>query len=77
MRPMREFDPTKPALVHDALNDRTFKWKPEFAESYRKNAKVEGKGIVGWDGLRLDGWEELGKVLEFRVRQKSPEGNGN
>ena len=26
--PMKEFDPTKPAMVHDRLNDRTFEWKP-------------------------------------------------
>ena len=39
-RPMSEFDPSKPALVHDELNRTTFEWEPErWAESYRQTAE--------------------------------------
>jgi hypothetical protein len=29
LRPMSEFDPSKPAMVHDRLNDEMFEWMPE------------------------------------------------
>jgi hypothetical protein len=29
LRPMSEFDPSKPALVHDRLNDEMFEWMPD------------------------------------------------
>jgi hypothetical protein len=60
LRPMSDFDPARPALVHDSLNDRTFEWKPdEFLEHYREHAQPAAKGVIGWDGLLLDGWQEL------------------
>ncbi len=55
MNPMNTFDPTRPATVHDRLNDKTIEWKPEWAEHYREHAIVDGE-TVGWDGLILDGW---------------------
>lgn len=54
--PMSEFDPTKPSMVHDALNDETFIWKPEWADHYRRYAQPSSPGVVGWDGRLLDGW---------------------
>jgi hypothetical protein len=63
-RPMSEFDPTKPALVHDGLNDNTFEWKPEWAEDFRKAAATEfNPGVINWDGLLLDGWRPLLRVV--------------
>jgi hypothetical protein len=61
LRPMSEFDPTRPALVHDELNDRTFESKPEWADSYREAADPRwgSDGKIGWDGLILDGWRPL------------------
>jgi hypothetical protein len=61
VRPMNEFDPSKPAMVHDRLNDRTFEWAPETMQAnYEKYASPRGDGvIVEWDGLLLDGWEPL------------------
>src|SRR3954452_23778050 len=29
LKPMSEFDPAQPAMVHDVLNDTTFQWKPD------------------------------------------------
>ena len=34
LRPMSEFDPSKPALVHDQLNDQTIDWKPELYQQH-------------------------------------------
>jgi hypothetical protein len=48
---MSEFDPALPSMVHDALNDATFEWKPEWAANYREHAIDDGTGVIGWDGL--------------------------
>ena len=56
MHPMKEFDPTKPAMVHDRLNDKTFEWLPEWQASYKWHAKEVGPGVISWDGVLLDGW---------------------
>jgi hypothetical protein len=67
LRPMSAFDPTRPALVHDELNDRTFEWKPEWAESYGEalddSRRWGSVGKVEWDGLVLDGWRPLLTVV--------------
>ena len=61
MYPMKEFDPTKPAMVHDRLNDRTFERKPATMQAnYEKYADPHGPGVIEWDGLLLDGWLPLG-----------------
>ena len=61
MHPMKEFDPTKPAMVHDRLNDRTFEWKPATMQAnYEKYAEAFGPDVIEWDGLLLDGWLPLG-----------------
>jgi hypothetical protein len=52
---MSTFDPTKPALVHDSVNDRVRVWDPAWAGAYRQGAKDYG-GEVYFDGLVLDGW---------------------
>jgi hypothetical protein len=62
LRPMSEFDPSKPALVHDQLNDDTFEWMPErHCADYERYAGPWGNGIINWDGLLLDGWRPLPK----------------
>jgi hypothetical protein len=57
-RPMAEFDPAKPALVHDKLNDQTIDWN---AGRYQRHCEAFatpfGPGVVEWDGLLLDGWK--------------------
>jgi hypothetical protein len=59
LRPMSEFDPSMPAMVHDQLND-TFEWMPEkWREHYERYASEHAPGIVSWDGLLLDGWRPI------------------
>jgi hypothetical protein len=62
MRPMREFDPCRPARVHDRLNDVTFDWRTAWADKYRALAVLERDGIAYFYGLMLDGWEPAQRV---------------
>lgn len=56
-RPMSEFNPDKPARVHDRLNDKVLDWSPSaFAAHYHRCAYDFGEGVIEWDGLLLDGW---------------------
>ena len=60
LRPMSEFDPSLPAMVHDRLNDQMFEWDPEeWREHYEQFAHAHAPGIVEWDGLLLYGWQPL------------------
>jgi len=44
-RPIDTLDPTKPALVHDHLNDKIIRWKPEWASAWRDgSAHAPGVG---------------------------------
>jgi len=71
MNPVSTFDPSKPAMVHDRLNDRTFKWKPETMQAnYEEYANPHGPGIIAWDGLLRDGWSPISKGSP-RPRQRS------
>ena len=55
-RPMSEFDPSEPALVHDLRQDRLLPWSPSFQRSYKRTARELTPGVVDYDGLLLDGW---------------------
>ena len=54
LRPMSEFDPSKPSMVHDQLNDDTFEWVTEkWREHYERYAsehapEAECEGDVGF-----------------------------
>ncbi len=54
-QPMSTFDPSQPADVHDQLNDRVFRWKPEWASTWLYRSD-HAPGVVEWEGLLLDGW---------------------
>jgi hypothetical protein len=55
-RPMSEFDPSEPALVHDRRHNRVLPWSPAFRRSYERTARELAPGVVDYDGLLLDGW---------------------
>lgn len=63
-RPMSEFDPSKPALVHDQLSDQVIEWEPErHGRDWHQGGHVDRQdGVIEWDGLRLDGWMERPQV---------------
>jgi hypothetical protein len=49
-RPMSEFDPSKPALVHDQLSGKVIDWRPElYLQHFRQDAALDfdpKKGIL-------------------------------
>jgi hypothetical protein len=53
---MSEFDPSQPAVLHDALNDVIVEWTGEHRDHFRRFAKPQPDGTVEWDGRILDGW---------------------
>lgn len=65
LKPMSEFDPTEPAMIHDARNDRVLAWSPDLQESYHRHARAVAPGVVAFDGLLLDGWmdDAIGATL--------------
>jgi hypothetical protein len=63
LRPMASFDPTRPSVVYDELNDELFRWRPdEWEESYARYASRHAEGVVEWDGLLLAGWYDADLV---------------
>jgi hypothetical protein len=58
-RPMAEFDPSKPALVHDKLSGQVLDWQPErYQRHYQAFAMPLAPGVIHWDDRLLDGWME-------------------
>jgi hypothetical protein len=55
---MEEFDPTRPGILHDRLNDQIIKWdaEPDQVANFRMNAEKSTDGLVVWNGFILDGW---------------------
>ena len=44
LRPMSQFDPSQPAILHDALNDPIVRRSGEHHEQFRKSARYEPGG---------------------------------
>ena len=64
-RPMREFDPTKSALMRDKRHGTTFEWHPKlWAEEFRHRSSERGPDLILWEGLLLDGWRPLLRVVK-------------
>lgn len=59
LKPMRHFDPSNPAIVHDAITDELVNWDWEWAEELHENAIVDPMGRVLWRGMLFDGWTEV------------------
>ncbi|MCK1420845.1 hypothetical protein IVB15_05905 [Bradyrhizobium sp. 182] len=60
LRPMDDFDPTEPAILHDRLSDTIITWPAEQADDYRKASRPREDGTVAWKAYLFDGW---GNVL--------------
>jgi len=55
LRPMSEFDPARPAILHDELNEVMVLWGGD-AEHWREHATMDRIGVFEWDGMLIDGW---------------------
>ena len=60
LRPMSDFDPSQPAILHDARQDRIVTWIGEHQHAFRTSAKHNRDGTGEWNGYLFDGW---GNVL--------------
>jgi hypothetical protein len=59
-RPMKDFDPARPARLHDQLNDALYDWpgSADTAQWTGRATRHDGAGtVVNFDGLLFDGWE--------------------
>ena len=60
LRPMADFDPSEPAILHDSRTDCIVTWTGEDVATYREEAIARPDGTVEWSGYIFDGW---GNVL--------------
>jgi hypothetical protein len=60
LRPMVDFDPSEPAILHDRRTDCIVTWTGEDVAAYREEAISRPDGTVEWSGYIFDGW---GNVL--------------
>ncbi len=58
LRPMSEFDPSEPAVLHDMRSDTMIAWTAEREREFRTDAAWYDDRLVLWDGALLDGWVE-------------------
>ena len=56
-RPMSEFDPSKPAILHDKLNDKEIEWSGD-ADEWRRCAVQHTESVISFDGYLIDRWRE-------------------
>jgi hypothetical protein len=60
LHPMKDFDPSEPAIVHDRVTDSIISWTGEEADAFRREAIVLHDQTVAWRAFVFDGW---GNVL--------------
>jgi hypothetical protein len=60
LHPMKDFDPSLPAILHDRRSDTIIPWTGEEANDFRRCMIDRGDGTVLWQDFVFDGW---GNVL--------------
>ena len=60
MRPMNEFNPSEPAILHDRVSDTIITWTGDKGGEWKQYAKRHTVGIMEFEGYLFDGW---GNVL--------------
>jgi hypothetical protein len=61
-RPMTTFNPFKPALVRDPMNDAVLEGPGVTAEQWKHGASwhdIDGETVVKWYGLLFEGWQPV------------------
>lgn len=61
-QPMSSFDPTRPVVVHEQVNDVEIEWVPVSREKWPSKAQWEDEGqtMIRWDDMVLDHWWPAG-----------------
>ena len=60
LHPMKDFDPSEPAILHDRISDTIVTWSGEQAIAFQRSCFMREDGSVAWNGYEFDGW---GNVL--------------
>lgn len=60
LHPMKDFDPSAPAILHDRISDTIIAWTGDEAAAFRRSSVAQDDGSVAWNGFVFDGW---GNVL--------------
>jgi hypothetical protein len=60
LHPMKDFDPTEPAILHDRISDTIIAWSGEDVAAFRHSHVELEDGALAWNGYEFDGW---GNVL--------------
>jgi hypothetical protein len=59
LRPMKDFDPSGPALLHDDLSGRIVTWDWTRSEDFWSLAVVQPDGRVIFEGHLFNGWDDV------------------
>lgn len=62
LRPMSEFDPERPAVLHYRLDDKMFECDPQRHSG--DELRDWDTGMKEWEGLLLDGWKHIKKHIK-------------
>lgn len=65
-RPMKDFDPTKPARLYEQLNDALYYWPGAPAAEWQERASWhdQAEAVVNFDGLLFDAWQPFDRSRE-------------
>lgn len=57
---MSEFDPARPCILHDDMNDGEIHWPGDgdHCAHWHKHATEHTPGVIEWDGNLIDRWRE-------------------
>ena len=59
LKPMKTFDPTQPAILHDRTSDRIETWPADDAADFLKTSVARPDGAVEWRQFVFDGWDNV------------------
>jgi hypothetical protein len=59
LRPMTDFNPSEPAILHDKRTNLIATWIGEDAAAYKEAAVVRSDGAVEWKDFVFDGWGNM------------------
>ena len=56
MRPMSQFNPAEPAILHERTQNNIIPWTGEFKDKWAQNAQQHSDGVIEFEGMLYDGW---------------------
>jgi hypothetical protein len=59
LHPMKGFNPSEPAILHDRAADRIITWTGDQADDFRRSSVERKDGTVAWKQYVFDGWGQV------------------